>query len=283
MTALGRGLQSLIGGRTAVSKQPEDRTGRGSDAPREVPTGAIAMNPMQPREGVNHAALEELIASIRAHGILQPLVVSRSNDGYQLIAGERRLQAAKIIGLPNVPVIIRSATKQQQLELALVENLQRQELNPLDAAAAYRRLSAEFNLTQEEIAQRIGKSREAIANAMRLLHLPQDLQKLLREGKLSEGHAKILLSLDNPKDQRKLAEQILTKKLSVRKAESLRTGSHGSHRKGPVEPEVVDAENRLQDRLGTRVTINRRDGRGGIAIEFYSDEEFRALVERLTR
>lgn len=282
MSALGRGLQSLIPSRMPRASVAPSEPGLPREAPREVPTGSLRTNPLQPRTTMGRAELEDLVASIRSHGILHPLIVSRAAGGYELIAGERRLQAAKILGLKTVPVIVRDATRQEQLEIALVENLQRKDLNPLEAALAFRRLVDEFTLTQEEVARRVGKSREAVANTLRLLQLPQDIQGLLESGKLTEGHAKILLTAKDAREQRALLGSVLERKLSVHKAAALSRGTR-RRRTGPTDPEIIEQESTLQEALGTRVTIARQGKRGTIAIAFYSDEELEALVERLSR
>lgn len=282
MSALGRGLQSLIPKKSVGQKAAGDVVDVPQETPREIPTAKITANPLQPRSTVSRVALEELMTSIREHGILQPLIVAKAEGGYQLIAGERRLQSAKMLGLPRVPVIIRDATRQQQLEIALVENLQRQDLNSLDAAAAYQRLIDEFNLTQEQVARRIGKSRETVANTLRLLQLPPDLQKWVREGKLTEGHAKVLLGERDPKVQRQLAQKMIGERLSVQTAATLTRKAKRGRRGTPADPAIIDYESRLQERLGTRVRIARRAHRGEIAIAFYSDDELDSLVNHLT-
>ena len=195
---LGKGLGALI---------PVSETG-----PTEVPTDVIAPNPLQPRQRIAPEALEELAASIREHGLIQPLIVSQASDTdaqrYQLIAGERRLEAAKLAGLIRVPVIIREATPQEMLELALVENIQRADLNPLEQATAYRHLMDDFGLTQEEVAERVGKSRVAVANSVRLLRLPDEIKSSLTQDQITEGHARAILALDEPDEQRKVCDSL---------------------------------------------------------------------------
>ena len=206
---LGKGLGALI---------PVSEPG-----PTEVPVDAIAPNPLQPRQNMAAEALEELAASIREHGLIQPLIVSQVADAeaqrYQLIAGERRLEAARLAGLARVPVIIREATPQEMLELALVENIQRADLNPLEQATAYRHLMDDFGLTQEQVAERVGKSRAAVANSVRLLRLPDEIKNSLAQGQITEGHARAVLALDEPNSQRKVWKAILKRGLNVRQTE----------------------------------------------------------------
>jgi ParB family chromosome partitioning protein len=279
---LGRGLGSLIpsvGSKNTPAATTDHRV-------HHVPLSELRTNPRQPRTSIERGSLDDLITSIRQHGILQPLVVTPGKSGgYELIAGERRFQAAKILGLATIPVIIRKATEQQQLELALVENLQRRDLNPMEEAAAYQKLIDEFNLTQERIAQRVGKSRSHIANTLRLLNLPPEVKNAILEAKITEGHAKVLLSLDTPAEQRALLERIIAHGLSVRAGEAL----VGSRRKSQkrrathVDPNLRAYEDALQRALGTKVSIERRGSRGTIRIEFYSREELTALLTQLTQ
>lgn len=279
--ALGRGLSSLIpragAGRPAAVKPDGQRI-------LQVPTSQIVANPHQPRTAVDHSALEDLINSIREHGIVQPLVVVKSGNGYQLIAGERRLRAAQIIGLPTVPAIVRDATTQEQLELAIVENVQRKDLNPMERAHAYHKLIEEFGLTQEQVAKRVGKSRVTVANTLRLLELPPEVQQAVAEEKISEGHAKVIASAPTPPEQLRLLKEIMARALSVRSGEALAKSTLQTKRvKKPGDPQLLAAEEEMRERFNTRVRIDRRGKVGTITIEFYSDEEFRSLVQRLRR
>lgn len=272
---LGRGLGSLIPNRA------------GQDAgnvphPQRLSVDRIRVNPRQPRSTITHAGLEELVESVREHGILQPLVVTPKGRDFELIAGERRFQAAKIIGLKTIPVVIRDATEQEQLELALVENLQRQDLNPLEESAAYQQLVDEFNLTQEQVAKRVGKSRSYVANTLRLQSLPDEVKKAILDGKLTEGHAKVLLSLHSREEQLTVLAQILRQGLTVRASEALAT-RHGAARKAPPagkDPQLASDEDALRRALGTKVSIQRSGAGGKVIIEFYSREELQHFIER---
>lgn len=281
---LGRGLSSLIPNIAQqkkwapIIKQEEDERQR----ILQIPTTKIAVNPNQPRKGIDHAALEELINSIREHGILQPIVVMKQGDGYQLIAGERRFRSAQIIGMPTVPAIVRDATTQEQLELAIVENVQRKDLNPMERAFAFKKLIDDFGLTQDQVAKRVGKSRVTVANALRLMELPEEVRKAIAEEKISEGHAKVIAGAPTAKEQLRLLKEILEKNLSVRGGEHLARGSRQA-RNRPADPDLIAIEEDLRDLFGTRVRIDRRGKVGTITIEYYSDEEFRTIVQRLRR
>lgn len=278
---IGRGLGSLIPIRGGGAVSASDRHG----IVQRIPLSQLRTNPRQPRGTIEQDSLEELISSIREHGILQPLVVTPKDGSYELIAGERRFQAAKILGLKTVPVIVREATEQQQLELALVENLQRKNLNPLEEAVAFQKLLDEFNLTQEAIAKRVGKSRSHIGNTLRLLTLPQEVKKAILDAKITEGHAKAILSLETPAEQLQLLERIIAHGLSVRAGEALASAGRRSRR--PTKTSQPDAalraqEDSLRQALGTKVTIERHGSRGKIVIEFFSREELQALIRQLT-
>jgi len=275
---LGRGLDALIPG----GDIPETRLGI-----QQIPVDRIKPNPRQPRTNFDPETLAELAESIRQHGILQPLIVTEAEqrDQYILIAGERRLMAARQAGLDLVPAIVRDVGEQQRLELALIENLQRADLGPLEAAEAYRQLSEEFNLSHEEIAVRVGKKRPTVTNTLRLLNLPTSVRQALAEGKISEGHARVLLSLNSTQAQLAALQTIMERSLSVRQAEELVRKMSG-HKSPPKEkpaspPEVVALEERLRASLGTRVRLNRRRKGGTLVIHFYSDEELNALVDQI--
>jgi ParB family chromosome partitioning protein len=259
----------------------------------------IVPNPNQPRQRLSPEALRELADSIRTHGIIQPLILTqlRSSEHetlprYQLIAGERRWQAARLAGLAAVPVIVREATAQEMLELALIENIQRADLNPLEEAAAYRHLIDDFHLTQEQVSAKVGKSRVAVANAVRLLKLPEEARRALGEGQISEGHARALLRLETAGEQRKLLKHILDDGLSVRQAEAyaehqgqqLISPSRGKKRgrSGARDPHARQLEEQFRRALGTKVTLTRhRSGGGRLVIQFFSDEELQALHEAI--
>lgn len=270
---LGKGLGSLIPQRwkttTGTSNRPEPV--------REVQVSAIVANPLQPRQAAGDG-IEELAASIREHGILQPLVVQPKGDRYELIAGERRLRAARSLGLTRVPVVVRTVSAQQQLELALVENLQRKDLNPIEEAIAYQRLINEFNLTQEQVARKVGRSRSHVANVLRLPSLPEPIVASLAKGEISEGHAKVLLSFPSAEEQLKWWREIVRRHLPVRSIEGVvQTGSRPNR---TAEAPYADLVSRLQERFQTRVAISGRQHRGKITFAFFSKEELQALVGR---
>ncbi len=275
---LGKGLDALIPGGEAA--------GLGADV-QQISIDLIQPNPRQPRGEIAAGDLKDLAASITEHGVIQPLVVSsdETGEGYILIAGERRLEAARLAGLTRVPVVVRQASDQERLEIALVENLQRSDLNPLEAAHGYQMLSDEFDLSHSEIAKRVGKSRTAITNTLRLLKLSQAVRKALSSGSISEGHARALLSLPSAKSQSAALRAILDSGLNVRQTEQLVQRLSGERPKPPAarkrSADEVSLENQLRESLGTRVTLTRGKKGGSIVIRFYSDEELNTLVERL--
>jgi ParB family chromosome partitioning protein len=250
----------------------------------DVPVEQIRENPRQPRQYFSPAELEDLISSIKQHGIMQPLIVTRAGDGFELIAGERRLRASRALGLQTVPAIVREASEQEKLELALIENIQRQDLNAVEEAIAYKALTDEFGLTQEAVASRVGKSRSAVANIIRLLDLPDDILAALREGKISKSHARTLLSESDPGKQRQLFVSMLGGGMTVREVEARVSGSQKSKVKSQnsgKDPNIVAHENRLREILGTRVEIQEKVGKGKICISFFSKEELLELLNRL--
>jgi len=278
---LGKGLDALIPVGSSVP-------GEGMST-FEVPIERITPNPLQPRSTMQAEALEELAASIKEHGILQPLLVTydAGNDGYILVAGERRLRAARLAGLEYVPVLVRQATDQQRLELALIENVQRADLTPLETAEAYRQLADDFHLSQEAIADQVGKSRVAVTNTLRLLKLPIEVRRALADGTITEGHARALLGL--PSDQAQIAalESIIRHALNVRQTEELVRKLLGERAKKAEprspDPEITAIEQRLQDALGTRVAVRHGRKGGSVVIHYYSDEELNALIATLIR
>jgi ParB family chromosome partitioning protein len=276
---LGKGLDALI---PTGSDQTPSRQGM-----LQVPVENIQPNPRQPRTSSEMENISQLADSIREHGILQPLVVLPKDAGgsYTLIAGERRLRAAQKAGLEFVPVIVREANEQQQLEWALVENLQRSDLNPLELANGYLQLADEFNLSHAEIAKRVGKNRATVSNTLRLLKLSAAVRGALVENKISEGHARALLSLPTAQAQSAALQSILERELSVRQVEELVQRLLGERRKkkpaAKRSPEETALENQLRDALGTRVTLKRGRRGGSLVIRFFSDEELNALVDRL--
>ncbi len=289
---LGRGLGSLIQPKKPAganfwgggSKSQATTPAQPGEQVQQVPLGAITPNSHQPRQHFDHQGLEELVASIKAHGILQPLIVRAISSGrFELIAGERRLRAAELAGLTTVPVIAREASEQQQLELALVENLQRQNLNPLEEAHAYRQLQDEFGLTQAQVSEQVGKSRAQVANTERLLSLPPRIQEALRAGTLTMGHAKVILGLSTAAEQEKLFDAITREGLPVRLAEAKAAGYRvRGHERRVTSPEVRAYEQELMQALGTKVKIRGTRDRGVIEAIFYSTQELAALVKKLT-
>jgi ParB family chromosome partitioning protein len=269
--ALGRGLGALIP--SAAPTEEEKPT------PTQAALSAIQPNPMQPRQAFAEAGMDELAESIRQKGILQPLLVRRANGGFELIAGERRFRAAQRLGLEHVPVTVRDANDGEMLEMALIENIQRQDLNPLEEARAYRRLSDEFKLTQEEIATRVGKDRSTVANTLRLLQLPQAVQADIERGVLSAGHARALVTLASDTAKVELAREVVTRRLTVRQTEQL--AKRNARPLADAEQQAV--EQRLTEALGTRVRLlGRRDGSGKIEIEYYSLDGLNGLLDRLS-
>lgn len=287
--ALGRGLSALIPKKPSIappapaglSRPPEGET------VERISVGLIDANPHQPRQTFDYQALEELIASIKVHGIFQPLILTSLKNGrYELIAGERRLRAAKTLNLKTVPAIVRSVSRQSKLELALIENIQRKDLNPVEEAEAYQALVDEFGLTQEEVAKRVGKNRATIANMLRVLHLPEEIQKSLRDGRITMGHAKVILGAIEPSRQIALWQSILKSDLTVRGGEAASrriVGKRPGTRKTVSDPETAALEDTLRDALKTRVKVVRRDGRGTITIEFYSNEELATIIQTIAK
>ncbi|HSM25806.1 MAG TPA: ParB/RepB/Spo0J family partition protein [Anaerolineaceae bacterium] len=276
---LGRGLDALIP--SSKSSQPGD-----IHQANELSIDLILPNPHQPRTIMEEDDLQELAESIREHGIIQPLLVIPANENgeYVLIAGERRLRAAKIAGLNKVPVIFRQASDQEHLELALIENLQRENLSPLEAAEAYQQLAEEFKLSHEEIAKRVGKSRVAISNTLRLLKLPDSIKKALMQNIISEGHARALLGLNTIQAQLAVLEIIVKNNYSVRQTEELVKKYQGDQsqktKRIPKNPEIKALEEKIQDHLGMRVNLDHRGNKGKLVIHYYSNEELNSLIDR---
>ncbi|MDP2586846.1 MAG: ParB/RepB/Spo0J family partition protein [Candidatus Komeilibacteria bacterium] len=296
---LGRGLSSLIPNKlsqdstasvaplAAVLEDTDERV-------RKIKLADIVANPHQPREHFAYDELEDLVNSIKKHGILQPLIVIPGKNNsprfageagkFQLIAGERRFRAATILELPTVPCLVRQAEELEQLEIALVENLQRADLNPIEEARAYQKLIDEFSLTQEEVGERVGKKRTTIANALRLLGLPKEIQDALMEKKLSPGHAKIILGQPGDGERLKLFKKILSLNLTVRQAEGeARQVTVKSYRRSTgKDVEIQAKEETLRRALGTKVNINQKGDGGTVTIDYYSAEELNSLVEKLS-
>ena len=288
--ALGRGLESLLpSSRPAEPVGPTNLVGQ---VARDLAVSEIDPNPYQTRNQFDEQALSELAASIVANGVVQPILVRPINGRYQLIAGERRWRAAQKIGREFIPAVIKQVSNEQAMEMTIVENLQREGLNPMEEARAFDRLSREFNLTQEQMSQRTGKDRASIANLVRLLRLPESVQQSIEKGELTAGHAKVLLMLDAPDVILSAVQRIRAASLSVRQTEELvhrmlapQDGNADQEPKGKqaVDPNVRAAEEELQRALGLRVTIRDKKGKGKIVIEYASLEDFDRVVETLSR
>ncbi|MDD5040711.1 MAG: ParB/RepB/Spo0J family partition protein [Patescibacteria group bacterium] len=283
-STLGRGLGSLIPQKLPSSGSSIQQSSEVSgDSVLHIPIGAIQPNPQQPRQHFDRPSLEDLIGSIKEHGIIQPLIVIKLKDGYELIAGERRLRAAKMLGLTTVPAIVRSASEQEKLELALVENVQRQNLNPIEKAYGYERLMEEFTLTQEAVAKKVGQNRATVANTLRLLTLSPEIQRAIAEGGLTEGHAKALLAIKDAGDRDRLFKSIIAGGLTVRDTEDKAHagGARRRSRRGQKDPNLRQHEQDLEEALGTRVELRRQGQRGTITVHFYSAEELGAIIRKI--
>lgn len=293
---LGRGLDSLIPGASNADTETSVAPAKDGDLRGviEIAVNEIRANPHQPRlsRGVKALELEELAASIREHGVIQPVIVTRAQGPgapFTLVAGERRWRASQLAGLTHLPAIIKDVAPQQMLELALIENIQRSDLSPLEEAAAYQQLINDFGLTQEQVAERVGKSRAAVTNTVRLLKLPGQAQAALMQGVITEGHARALLGLSSSVDQLAALDEIVKNGLNVRQAEELvrrmtqppPTAPGPNGRAAERWEEAREYESKLRSALGTRVSLQRSRKGGRIVIEFYSDEEFAAIYERI--
>ena len=284
--SLGRGLGSLLGVKTnsgqLIKQAYPEVPGNGALI---IPIDKIRRNPYQPRETFDPEKLEELADSIRVHGIIEPLVASKDGDGsYELISGERRLRAAKRAGLTEVPVVLKELGRRDKLEVAIIENVQREDLNPIERAKSYQRLIDEFRYGQEDVAKRVGKSRESVANSLRLLKLPEKIQEYIRTGKLSEGHGKILLGIAESSKQLVYAEVILRDRLTVRQlSDSISPSRKNSpSHKISKNPNLEIHEDKLRSALGTKVEINGTEIKGKIGIEYYSAEDLHGIVKQIT-
>jgi len=274
--ALGRGLSALIPDTPAPAPSQPDRA-------LEIDTDLLRPNKFQPRTVMNDERIEELARSIKSNGIIQPIVVRRTAEGYEIIAGERRWRAAQRAGLLKVPVVVRDVPEDRLLAVALIENIQRQDLNPIEEAVAYRRLADEFHLTQEQIADAVGKDRSSIANYVRLLRLPQEVRANVASNAISMGHARALLALPDEASQLRVGRDIVTKNLSVRDVEALVKKPEGAPARADQKPDVHTraAEDKLRLALGTRVRINRRGKGGRIEVDFVNEDELQRIYERL--
>jgi ParB family chromosome partitioning protein len=287
-SALGKGLGALISARPPVARiDPAPDSG---ERIHQLDLTSISASPMQPRKEFEHEALQELVDSIREHGIIQPLIVRQVDGGHELIAGERRLRAAQELGLKKVPAIVRSANDLEVLELSLIENLQRADLNPIEEAQAYARLAGEFSMRQEDIAQKVGRSRAAVANSMRLLDLHPQVQTWVTQELISVGHAKVLLALKSAEEQLLVAETVLRRSATVRATERLVARQLGSvrasrRRRGSEEGEksaaIDDLQNRLQQYLGTHVVLHHEEKRGRVEIEYYGNDDLHRILSAI--
>jgi ParB family transcriptional regulator, chromosome partitioning protein len=290
---LGRGLGALIP-QASRANEPSEEGAQPAPGILQVPVDEIVPNPRQPRGKIAPESLNELANSIREHGLLQPLIVTRGRPTdrapYQLIAGERRWRAAQLAGLPTVPVLIKEATPQQLLEIALVENIQRADLNALEEAEAYHALIEDFRLSQQEVADRVGRNRVTVANALRLLRLPDAVKALLSQGELTAGHARALLGLDDDTLIERAAEQVTTRGLNVRQTEELvrrllaaqqNEAADDVEEAAPPDPLTRQLEDAFRGALGTKVALTRGRRGGRLVISFYSDEELQTIYERI--
>jgi len=306
---LGRGLASLIPQKKSVFNEADKKTEESEknktssdvEAPenitsenisensgnanniKEIDIAKIIPNPHQPRKDFSPEKLQELADSIKQHGIIQPIILTKNGEQYEVVAGERRLQAAKLAGLTKIPAILREVSDQQKLELAIIENIQRHDLNSIEEAKSYLKLTQEFGLKQEEVADKVGKSRSAVANKLRLLNLPIEIQKALMKGGITEGHAKAILAIENPEKQRALYDLIIKTGLTVRQAENkTKEISVRTHKRViNIDPEIKRIEDELIAKLGTKVKLSKSGTGGRIVIDYYSKEELDNLVSKI--
>lgn len=283
-TGLGKGLDSMIPPKVVKETMKEMKSSESETGERILKINEVEPNKKQPRKFFNEEALKELSDSIKQHGIVQPLVVAKQKDYYEIIAGERRWRAAKMAGLKEVPVVVKDYSPQEVMEIALIENIQREDLNPVEEAKAYQNLIKEYNLKQEEVAERVSKSRSAITNSLRLLKLEDQILDMLIEEEISSGHARTLLALDDSGQQLMVAEKIVKDQLSVRDTEKLVKSINQPVKKVPkkeLKNDFVyrDMEEKLKQKIGTKVKINRKsENKGKIEIEYYSQDELEKIV-----
>ena len=293
---LGKGLDSLIPnalGETKTKKETtvksKTETTEGKEPQTLVKITKVEPNREQPRKNFDEDALQELADSIKQFGLLQPILVQDRKDYYEIIAGERRWRAAKLAGLKEVPVIIRNYTEQEIVEISLIENIQREDLNPIEEAQAYKRLLTEFHLKQDEVAERVSKSRAAVTNSIRLLKLNEEVQRMVVDEMISTGHARALLAVENPEEQYNLAQRIFDEKLSVRDVEKLVKNLHKPTKSKKVDDKTMqviyqDIEEKLKQKLGRKVTVTSKgEGSGKIEIEFYNHEDLDRLLDVLNK
>jgi len=293
---LGRGLSALLGGAGSpvrpaenVFPAPSPAASEGAEQVRRAPVARVHPCPLQPRKDFPAESLQELADSIKEQGIVQPLIVRPRGDGFEIIAGERRWRAAQMAGLTEVPVIVRQVDDRAVLEMALIENLQRENLNAIEEAQGYAQLIGQFQLTQEQAALKVGKSRTVVANALRLLKLAPALQALVRDGRLSVGHAKAILSLASPEEQQLVAERVLKKSLNVRQTEELagslqkKRGEQNGQRTHTApndqDAHLASVQNKIQEHFGTKVVLHYRQGRGAVEIKFFNDDDLERILK----
>jgi ParB family chromosome partitioning protein len=297
--ALGRGLGALLGGAittgkpsapAALSTATTESIAANGERIQNVALDRIRPSPLQPRKDFPAEGLQELADSIRAQGVIQPLILRERNASLELIAGERRWRAAQLLGLKEVPAIVREADDRTVLELALIENLQRENLNPIEEAVGYQQLIDQFELRQEDVAVKVGKSRVVVANSLRLLKLDADVQNYVRNGRLSVGHAKVILGLGGTAEQKLAAERVIKDGMNVRDTEALvsrlqhvqtAAKGNGAAKPQPSASHVIDLENRLRERFGTKVQLRYKQGKGSLEIRFFSDDDFNRILEIL--
>lgn len=273
-SALGKGLGALI---------PNDVTTKDNNKPSVISINLIKSNNDQPRKSFDDEKIAELSQSIKEHGIIQPIILNKQDNYYMIIAGERRWRAAKLLGLKEVPAIVMDLTEKDVLEVSLIENIQRQDLNPIEEAMAYKKLLSDFNLTQEELSKRVGKSRVAISNIIRLTNLCETVKQYLIDEVISEGHGRVLLSIEDAKVQCEVAQKVIDEKLSVRELErlvkNLNIEKKEKEKTRDMNPYYKDVTERLQNYFGTKVNISNKNNKGKIEIEYYSNEDLQRILE----
>lgn len=275
-SALGKGLGALI---------PNDIASKDNNKGSSISINLIKSNEEQPRRAFDDEKIAELAQSIKEHGIIQPIIVKKSDNSYVIVAGERRWRAAKLVGLKEVPAIVMELTDKDIVEISLIENIQRQDLNPIEEAIAYKKLLSDFNLTQEELSKRIGKSRVAISNVIRLTNLCETVKQYLIDEVITEGHGRVLLAIENPKLQSEIAQKVIDEKLSVRELEKLikhinsKKNDEIKEKAREINPYYKDVTERLQDYFGTKVSITNKKDKGRIEIEYYSNEDLQRILE----
>tara|TARA_B100002019_G_C21121157_1_gene523389 strand:- start:18 stop:896 length:879 start_codon:yes stop_codon:yes gene_type:complete len=287
-TSLNKGLQALLGDVASTETTKTTQTTRTTKKPpkeakagSEISLNKIITNQYQPRLSFDEKKLQELAESIKKHGVIQPILVREANKGYELIAGERRMRASKLAGLKKIPAIIADISNTQSLEIAILENVQREDLNPLEVSKGYQRLKNEFGYTQEQVAKSVGKPRSSIANSLRLLSLSPKAQEELEKGTISEGHAKVLLGVD-PSKAATLLEKILAEKLSVRDLEKLSQPTKTTYNKIQKTRDELNLESALSSKLGSKVTIEDQKGKGKMVIKYYSYDELDGIIEKFS-